>query len=56
MTESFGRRMGEWDVRVLYGFSVPGTRHGFLKEHGVFEGCTLDDLEQDRQDLRRAGF
>ena len=29
---------------------------GFLKDHGVFEEYTLEDLEQERQTLERLGF
>ena len=49
-------RMSKVDLRRLLGFETRPALDGFLKEHGVFEEYTLDDLEHDRQDLRRAGF
>ncbi len=48
--------MSKVDLRRLLGFETRPALDGCLKEHGVFEDYTLDDLEQDRQDLRRAGF
>jgi len=36
-----------------------GTRYkvdGFLKAHGVMDEFTMDDLDQDRADLRRFGL
>jgi hypothetical protein len=44
------------DLRRLLGFETRPALDGFLKAHGVFEEYTLDDLEQERQDLRRLGF
>ncbi len=48
--------MSKVDLRRMLGFETRPALDGFLKEHGVFEDYTLDDLEQDRDDLRRSGF
>lgn len=48
--------MSKVDLRRLLGFETRPALDGFLKEHGVFEEYTLEDLAQDREDLRRAGF
>lgn len=44
------------DLRRLLGFKTRPALDGFLKAHGVLEDYSLDDFEQDRQDLRRLGF
>jgi hypothetical protein len=44
------------ELRRLLGFATRQAVDGFLKGHGVFMKYTLDDLEQERQDLRRLGF
>ncbi len=40
----------------LLGFETKAALDGFLKEHGVMLDYTLNDLERERQDLKRAGF
>jgi hypothetical protein len=42
------------DLRQLLGFETRPALDAFLKERGVFEEYTLDDLEHERQDLRAA--
>jgi len=49
-------RVSKAELRRILGFETRPALDGFLKEHGVFEEYTLDDLEHDRQDLQRAGF
>jgi hypothetical protein len=44
------------ELRRLLGFRTRMALDGFLKTHGVLLDYTLTDLEQERQDLRRAGF
>jgi len=44
------------ELRRLLGFGTRGALDCFLKAHGVYTPYTLDDLEQERQDLRRLGF
>jgi predicted HTH domain antitoxin len=44
------------ELRRLLGFSTRQAMDGFLKKHQVYLDYTLDDLEQDRNDLRRLGF
>ena len=46
--------MSKSELRQLLGFATRPALDGFLKDHGVFEEYTLEDLERDRQDLRRA--
>jgi len=40
----------------LLGFGTQEALDGFLKSHGVMLDYTLDDLEHERQDLKRTGF
>ncbi len=44
------------ELRRLLGFGTRDALDGFLKARDLFEPYTLDDLEHDRQDLRRVGF
>ena len=44
------------ELRQLLGYETRAALDGFLKSHGVFEEYTLDDLEQERRDLRRLGL
>ena len=44
-------------MRKLLGFAIREELDGFLKAHAVVEDLlTVDDLEQERQDLRSLGF
>lgn len=40
-------------VRRMLGYQSRAEVDGFLKEHGVWLEYTLDDLERDRETLRR---
>ena len=44
------------ELRRLLGFETRGGLDGFLKEHGVYEEYTLEDLEQERRDMSRLGL
>ena len=44
------------ELRRLLGFETRGALDGFLKAHGVFEDYSLEDMEQEREGLRRLGF
>lgn len=44
------------ELRRLLGFGTRVALDRFLKAHGVYAPYTLDDLEQERQDLQRLGF
>lgn len=44
------------ELRRLLGFETRERLDGFLKAHRVFEPYSLDDLERERQDLKRFGF
>jgi hypothetical protein len=44
------------ELRRLLGFGTRSALDCFLEAHGVYAPYTLDDLEQERQDLRRLGF
>jgi hypothetical protein len=44
------------ELRRLLGFGTRDALDRFLKAHGVYVPYTLDDLERERQDLRRLGF
>ncbi len=40
----------------LLGFETRASLDGFLKARGVYEPCTVEDVEQDIRDLRRLGL
>jgi hypothetical protein len=44
------------ELRRLLGFGTRYRLDGFLKAHNVFDKYTMEDFEQDREDLRRLGF
>jgi hypothetical protein len=44
------------ELRRLLGFATREALNRFLKAHGVYTPYTLDDLEQERQDLQRLGL
>lgn len=44
------------DLRRLLGFETAHQIEEFLRAHGVFEDYTLEDLERERESLRRLGF
>jgi len=48
--------LSQAELRRLLGFETRGALDGFLKAHEIFVDYTLDDLEQERQGLRRLGF
>jgi len=49
-------RLSRHDVRELLGFATRGELDVFLTSRGVFGSYTREDLERDRQDLRRLGY
>ena len=49
-------RLTQAELRRLLGFETRQALDGFLKAHDVCISFTLDDLDQDRSDLRRLGF
>jgi len=44
------------DLRRLLGFETGHQIDDFLKAHEVFEDYALEDLEREREGLRRLGF
>jgi hypothetical protein len=44
------------ELRRLLGFATRYQLDGFLKAHNVFEKYSMEDLEREREDLRRLGF
>jgi hypothetical protein len=44
------------ELRRLLGFRTRYEVDGFLKSHGIYADYTMEDLEQEREDLRRLGF
>ena len=44
------------ELRRLLGFATRYELDGFLKSHGVYAEYTMEDLEREREDLRRLGF
>jgi len=44
------------ELRRLLGFGTRYELDGFLKAHGVYADYTMEDLEREREDLRRLGF
>jgi Uncharacterised protein family (UPF0175) len=49
-------RLTKADLRRLLGFETGHQIDEFLKAHDVFEDYTLEDLEREREGLRRLGF
>jgi uncharacterized protein UPF0175 len=47
-------RLTSPELRRLLGFTTCAALDGFLKAHGVFIEYGIEDLERDREDLRRA--
>jgi predicted HTH domain antitoxin len=44
------------ELRRLLGFGTRDALDGFLKAHNIESDYALDDLERERDDLRRLGF
>jgi predicted HTH domain antitoxin len=40
----------------LLGYETRAALDGLLKARGIYEECTLEDIEQDIRDLRRLGL
>ncbi len=49
-------RLNKPDLRRLLGLETGHQIDEFLKAHDVFEDYTLEDLEREREGLRRLGF
>ncbi|MBI3211056.1 MAG: UPF0175 family protein [Candidatus Solibacter usitatus] len=55
--EEFKRgRLTKPDLRRLLGFETGSQIDEFLKRHEVFEEYTLEELDREREGLRRLGF
>lgn len=50
------QRLGESALRRLLGFESRIQVHGFLKEHGVYLPCTMDDIERDTETALRTAL
>ena len=48
--------IGKPDLRRLLGFTTRYELDGFLKNHGLWTDYTIEDFQQEREDLRRLGF
>ena len=44
------------ELRRLLGFGTRYELDGFLKEHGVFERHTVEEVQRDMETLERLGF
>jgi len=49
-------RLGQPELRRLLGIATGQAADALLKAHGVYAAYGLDDLDHDRDDLRRLGF
>ena len=49
-------RLTQAELRRLLGFGTRPALDAFLKAHDLLTPYTLDDLDHDRNDLRRLGF
>jgi hypothetical protein len=49
------KRLSEYQVRQLLGFSYFQEVHAFLKEHGVYLHYSMEDWEHDLAEVRRFG-
>jgi uncharacterized protein UPF0175 len=55
--EEFKRgHLNKTELRRLLGFGTRDALDGFLKDHGIFEPYSLEDLARERRDLARLGF
>ena len=48
-------RLTRPELRQLLGFATRGELDGFLKEHGIVEGITVEEFDRQVQDLDRHG-
>lgn len=48
-------RLTRPELRQVLGFATRGELDGFLKEHGVVEGITVEEFDRQMQDLDRHG-
>jgi len=44
------------DLRRLLGFETSGQIEGFLKAHDIYDGYTLEEINEQVETLRRLGF
>jgi hypothetical protein len=56
MVEYSAGRLTLPELGRLLGFETRVSLDGFLKARGVYEECTLEDIEQDIAALRRLGL
>jgi hypothetical protein len=49
-------RLTQPELRRLLGFATRQALDSFLKAHSIYMAYTLEDLENDRNDLRRLGL
>jgi hypothetical protein len=49
-------RMTKPEVYAVLGFEVLDEFDGFLKAHGVYEQCTVDEINREVETLARLGF
>jgi hypothetical protein len=49
-------RITKAELRRRLGFGTRYKLDGFLKAHNVLEAYTIEDLDREREDLRRLGF
>jgi hypothetical protein len=56
MEEYKGGHLTEAELQQLLGFGTRYRLDGFLKEHGVWIACTLDDFHREIESLERFGF
>ncbi len=55
--EAFGHgHVTKPELRRMLGFETREALDGFLKAHDIFMEYTLEELEQERRDLRRIGL
>ena len=56
LEEYKGGRLTKPELRRLLGFETRYELDGFLKEHGISEGFTLEEIEQQVEELKQLGF
>ena len=49
-------RMSRAELRQVLGFATRGELDGFLKDHGVDDGITVEEFDRQMQDLDRVGL
>ena len=56
LEEYKGGHISKPELRRMLGYATRYQLDGFLKEHGIYEGFTLEEIEQQVEGLKQLGF